>query len=95
MWGGDGEQQGEKELLKGVGVMPRVGRLEGRGGGRESGLGGLSLDLSSPLELRKYLPLTQGPTHVCPHQHTLGPVHSRPGLPPLCEQKCLGFTKSL
>ena len=30
MWGGgDGEQQGEEELLKGVGVMPRVGRLEG------------------------------------------------------------------
>lgn len=29
VWGGDGEQQGEEELLKGVGVMPRVGRLEG------------------------------------------------------------------
>lgn len=27
--GGDREKQGEKELLKAVGVMPRVGGLEG------------------------------------------------------------------
>ena len=27
--GGDREKQGEKELLNGVGVMPRVGGLEG------------------------------------------------------------------
>lgn len=27
--GGDWEKQGEKELLKAVGVMPRVGGLEG------------------------------------------------------------------